>query len=188
MIYIRERVKHVIRFRHKRGYGVHSPFMFTLITRVIRDRKKRYVYPEGAEKKQGITRGERKLYRLVFRLAVYLNVRNILIFAKHPEGILAYLSEIIGTDVKVNVTDYQEKTDIIYIAAHSSVEPNRKAFVKNETNQRKCVVIEGIHLKNGNHDLWRTLRKESTVSIDMMWYGILFFDDKLQQGKYNLII
>ena len=27
MGYLKERIKHAVRFRHKRGYGVHSPFM-----------------------------------------------------------------------------------------------------------------------------------------------------------------
>ena len=31
MGYLKERIKHAVRFRHKRGYGVHSPFMFNLI-------------------------------------------------------------------------------------------------------------------------------------------------------------
>lgn len=37
MGYLKERIKHAVRFRHKRGYGVHSPFMFNLILNVIRD-------------------------------------------------------------------------------------------------------------------------------------------------------
>ena len=50
MGYLKERLKHVIRFRHKRGYGVHSPFMFNLILNVIRDKEKQFVYPEALEK------------------------------------------------------------------------------------------------------------------------------------------
>ena len=44
MGYLKERLKHVIRFRHKREYGVHSPFMFNLILNVIRDKRKYMVY------------------------------------------------------------------------------------------------------------------------------------------------
>ena len=37
MGYLKERIKHAVRFRHKRGYGVHSPFMFNLILNVIQN-------------------------------------------------------------------------------------------------------------------------------------------------------
>ena len=36
--YLKQRFKHAIRFRHKRGYGVHSPFVFDLITSVIKEK------------------------------------------------------------------------------------------------------------------------------------------------------
>ena len=39
-----------------------------------------------------------------------------------------------------------------------------------------------------NSLVWRQLRQEGTVSIDMMWYGIVFFDTRLQKGRYNMII
>ena len=50
MGYLKERIKHAVRFRHKRGYGVHSPFMFNLILNVIRDREKQFQYPERLER------------------------------------------------------------------------------------------------------------------------------------------
>ncbi len=52
MGYLKERIKHAVRFRHKRGYGVHSPFMFNLILNVIRDREKQFQYPERLEREK----------------------------------------------------------------------------------------------------------------------------------------
>ena len=51
-----------------------------------------------------------------------------------------------------------------------------------------CVVVKDIYKRPFNARLWRQMRKECTVSIDMMWYGILFWNKKLQKGKYNMII
>ena len=51
-----------------------------------------------------------------------------------------------------------------------------------------CVVIKDIYKGRFNSLVWRQLRQEGTVSIDMMWYGIVFFDERLQKGRYNLII
>ena len=54
MGYLKERIKHAVRFRHKRGYGVHSPFMFNLILNVIRDREKQFQYPERLEREKSV--------------------------------------------------------------------------------------------------------------------------------------
>ena len=74
MSYLKERIKHAVRFRHKRGYGVHSPFMFHLILNVIRDKEKRFSYPEGLEKK--LRNREKKVYRLLARLICHLKVKQ----------------------------------------------------------------------------------------------------------------
>ena len=39
-----------------------------------------------------------------------------------------------------------------------------------------------------NAYLWQQAARKATVTIDMMWYGILLYDKKLQKGRYNLII
>ena len=68
MGYLKERIKHAVRFRHKRGYGVHSPFMFNLILNVIRDREKQFQYPERLERENCLNHRERKIFRLLSRL------------------------------------------------------------------------------------------------------------------------
>ena len=70
MGYLKERIKHAVRFRHKRGYGVHSPFMFNLILNVIRDREKQFQYPERLERENCLNHRERKIFRLLSRLVL----------------------------------------------------------------------------------------------------------------------
>ena len=64
------------RFRHRQGYGVHSPFAFNFITRVIFERSAYYKYASlrALEKQMKHTRGAEWLYeplrvkKLLFRL------------------------------------------------------------------------------------------------------------------------
>ena len=49
MGYLKERIKHAVRFRHKRGYGVHSPFMFNLIL-ISREVGERKLFESSGEK------------------------------------------------------------------------------------------------------------------------------------------
>ena len=78
MGYLKERIKHAVRFRHKRGYGVHSPFMFNLILNVIRDREKQFQYPERLERENCLNHRERKIFRLLSRLVRSLRVHRMI--------------------------------------------------------------------------------------------------------------
>lgn len=63
------------RWRHGRGFGIHSPFAYDFITRTLRERLPYYAYSKldvlAAEKWQGAS-GQRRL-RLIFRIAVRFN-------------------------------------------------------------------------------------------------------------------
>lgn len=187
--YLKERIKHAVRFRHKRGFGVHSPFMFNLILNVIRDRKKRYRYPFGAEAKRKIGYRERKFYRLLFRLAEFLEVKNILCFGVKTDDLSLYLSEL-PAELRCNQPIFMAEADFIYIgkdarAVLQNVALNLGRVLQSE---RRCVVITDIYKNSFNARLWQQWRGKATVTVDMMWYGILFFDEKLQKGRYNLTI
>ena len=184
--YLKERIKHAVRFRHKRGYGVHSPFMFNLILNVIRDKGKRFDYPRTIERQGKYGHRERKLFRLLYRLAFYLKCRNILCSGRYAETLVTYLSYLsqekqIGTD-KAEI----EQADFIFIGRDAGILEG-KLFIAG-CNEARCIVIMDIYKNKANARLWRKGKSEAKVAVDMMWYGILFFDPKLQPGRYNLMI
>ena len=61
----------LLRFRHRRGYGIHSPFAFSFVTGVVYEQGTYYAYPElKAMYKKLRPHGVRlKDGRLLFRLA-----------------------------------------------------------------------------------------------------------------------
>lgn len=188
--YLKERIKHAVRFRHKRGFGVHSPFVFDLIMNVIRDRDKVYRYPE-VEKLLRFKHRERKLYRLLFRLIDYLNAEYVLCLSSRAEKLSVYLSQEAG-DVKVftNDTGRIAEADFIYIGndARTVLQGELPCWLPGAGGRRRCIIITDIYKNGFNAQLWRQLRGKANVSVDMMWYGVLFFDEKLQKGRYNLTI
>ena len=69
-IYIR-----TLRFRHRNGYGVHSPFAYNLIKGVIYESHMYYAYPELARMRgsyAGRLSVSGRMDRLMFRLANYV--------------------------------------------------------------------------------------------------------------------
>lgn len=187
-LYLKERIKHAVRFRHKRGFGVHSPFMFRLILDVIRDKGKKYRYPEEAECRKGIRGRDRKFYRLMVRLADFLQAKCVLYLGAETGTMCPYLRELPAT-VEANAPEYMREADFICIGreARTVLQGIAVDFIP-VADARKCIILTDIYKKGFNARLWLQWRNKATVSVDMMWYGILLFDKKLQRGRYNLII
>ena len=189
--YLKERMKHAVRFRHKRGYGVHSPFMFNFILNVIRDRRHTFVYPEGVERQKKIGHRERAFYRLLFRIAVFLKVRKVVCFTHRCEGIGLYLQGLGSAgQPEYNRLEAVENADMVYIGRECRTLLKGREGELSEMigKQRQCVVVSDIHKNRFNAQLWRLLAGKANVRVDMMWYGILLFDEKLQKGSYHLML
>ena len=115
MGYLKERIKHAVRFRHKRGYGVHSPFMFNLILNVIRDREKQFQYPERLERENCLNHRERKIFRLLSRLVRSLRGHRMICLGKNADILCRYLQEVCDVEISVNQLDTLQSADFIYI-------------------------------------------------------------------------
>lgn len=201
--YLKQRLKHAIRFRHKRGFGVHSPFVFDLITNVLKEKAEYYDF-QRVEARDKIREKDRKLCRMLFRLSDYLAYREVAFVGLEKPWMTWYLSNV-SSDMqlddgggncpegeftgKIKAGD-AEGVDLLFVGRNAEKGWNADwdAFLKRQVDGPLCVVVKDIYKVSFNARLWRQLRGECTVSIDMMWYGILFWNKKLQKGKYNMII
>lgn len=190
MSYIKERIKHAIRFRHKRGYGVHSPFMFHLILHVIRDKEKQFTYPEDPEFARRLTSREKKLFRLLSRLIRYLKPGRVVCIGKSADLLTEYLSLAYPeASILSNRPEKIREAAFIYLGRESaSVLPEEMDWPEVIAVQPRYLLIADIYKNADNARLWRSLREKATVSVDMMWYGLLLFEPKIQRGRYNLIL
>ena len=203
--YLKQRFKHAIRFRHKRGYGVHSPFVFDLITNVIKEKSEYYDFAR-IEAMGNVREKERKLYRLIFRLVDYFSFREVLCVGVENPWVSRYLAAVSkqmnvlngghdcpGAEYTGRVTPAEMKgreIDLLFLgrAFEADWHESWEEVLRERKKGPLCVVIKDIYKGRFNSLVWRQLRQEGTVSIDMMWYGIVFFDERLQKGRYNMII
>ena len=121
--YLKERVKHAVRFRHKRGYGVHSPFMFNFILNVIRDRRRVFVYPEGAERQAGTGYRERRfLPFIVPDSCVPESTECGLLYGREVNYWGLYLQSLDGAEqIKYNCLEAGGDADMVYIGRECRV-------------------------------------------------------------------
>jgi len=91
----------LLRFRHRKGYGVHSPFAFNLITGVIYEKAQYYDYEYLSDLIEKTSRkssswnrylGSPKIYEFIFRLANYAHPQTILEIGTSVGASSVYLS------------------------------------------------------------------------------------------------
>lgn len=109
------------RWRHTRGYGVHSPFAYRLVTHVVRPAK-HYGYYAEERLKRGATynpayprevRRETREALLLMRLAVELGIRSAYVDPGCPSNFIEALKAACSTVYINPAIDNLTQTDII---------------------------------------------------------------------------
>lgn len=192
------------RFRHCRGYGVHSPFAFNLITRVINERTPYYIYRQLLVK-GGMERFRERLgwqvetlsvKRLLFRLVNYMQPFR-LIDAGQGEAATPYLLAAKGemtywhaSELGELFLDAGQPVDFLYLHHYRQPEFVRQVFevCVERTTVRSLFVIQGIGYTPAMRRLWRQLRQHprAVVTFDLYDLGLIFFDTDKQRQHYTV--
>ncbi len=190
------------RITHRRGYGVHSPFAFNFITRVVYERTPYYKYADlrAEEKRRKRTEcaGWRyeplKVKRLLFRLVNYARPRTII-----DAGCLSASSLYLKAgSVYADYTGARELDDLFleagvpvdFLYIHDFRRPDFVQAVFDICASRVCetsmFVIEGIGYTSSMRELWERMKKDDRVGItfDLYDLGILFFNKKMNKQHY----
>jgi hypothetical protein len=184
-------------FRRK-GYGVHSPFVYDLITEVIEEKRPYYCY--GHLKTQYLALGKRnnkylsrKEYELLFRMANRFKPAKSLVIAD-DSGLSALYVTAFSKDARCvsadgsDVRDYgDEKYDLI-VCRYFTQDTVFGLFeyIKEDT----VMIVSGIRNSEVERKLWLSLCGYSKVSvtIDLHNMGFIFFHPKLHKKTYKSII
>lgn len=187
------------RFRHRCGYGIHSPFAFDFITTVIYEKSHYYAYSElegGNSPDNGFSRKgrSRKINRLLFRL-VNRTQPEIVVEAGDLTSASQYIRAAKKNVTHIHFAGYQpialpEGKHIDFLYVHCSkdaglVEKAVETCLKYTENQT-VFVLEGIGYSMEMKRLWNSLVKDERVgtTFDLYDLGIMFFDMKRIKQHY----
>lgn len=180
------------RFRHRCGYGVHSPFAFSLITDVVYEKMPYYAYSflKKEQKKKvkelGWKKGMRKVNRFLFRLVNRVQPETIVEVGRHSVSSL-YLQAakpsagyLFASDLSELFLDAGVPVDFLYLNDYqnpSLMEEVYRICVRRTTPQ-SVFVLHGIHYSKAMKVLWKRLQADEQVGItfDLYDVGLLFFD------------
>lgn len=160
-----------LRVRHRRGYGVHSPFAFHFITDVIYEEAPYYRYAEldkALKPWQRLRR--RKGLHLLFRLANWRQPDCIVARVGYPYAAVYLHGGCVKADVRA--TYPQEAVDLICLDS-----PDEEAL--RHLHPGSMLVLDRMD----RHREW-FYGLPSVVSFDLGDLGIAFFDPQYYKQNY----
>ncbi len=166
------------RIRHRRGYGVHSPFAYDLLTQVIYSPGRYYDYAlldrQFPRWSRPLTFRRRAVDRLLFRLANHWQPERI--FAPGvPEREYNYLRQGCRR-AKFTSTPSTVDGEMIYIRDSHTPLPS-------SMGEGSILVVDRLRK---NRRLWRQLLRDGQpkVTFDLYDVGIAVFDRRLCHQHY----
>lgn len=194
------------RIRHRRGYGVHSPFAFRIITDVIYQRLPYYQYTELAQTERRLQKEMRqndapaaddwlyesqKVKRLLFRLVNEVQPATLVDYGRLSASAL-YLkaacrrAAYIGARRPEEIHPEAAPIDFLYLHAYRRPQEMQQVFERciGRTRQRSLFVIEGIGRTSQMRKLWKSFKShpQTGITFDLYDLGLIFFDkEKIKQ-------
>ena len=182
------------RFRHRCGYGVHSPFAFSLITQVIYESTPYYKYKDlaveqkklASQKDKNWKYESKKVKRLLFRLVNYTQPDTIVDAGRLAASSLYLKAGKEGADY-TSASELSElfleagvPVDFLYLHDYRNPEFVEEVFriCAARTAKKSIFVVEGIRYTPQMKKLWKCMMQDEKVGItfDLYDIGILFFD------------
>lgn len=169
----------------KNEHGVHSPFVFDLITKCLYNKTK---YPEYSHLKNHSKRN-----RLLVRIVKYFEPKTILEIGNANElNSIILSSEIISLKAfQKNINGSHASTfDFIYFNKNESQKSTLDYFewlLPTVTNH-SVWIFNDIHKSTENENTWEIIKKHPKVkvTIDTFQFGMVFF--RAEQEKEHFVI
>ncbi len=172
-------------FHSKNEHGVHSPFVFDLVTKCFYDKTK---FPEYS-----LLTSPSKRAQLLFRIINYFKPNFILeIGNSNKLNTKIFSTEIISFEEfqKNKLSNNNSAFDLVYFNKNESQQTTLAYFeLLLPTNTNDAVwIINDIHKSKENENTWEIIKKHPKVkvTIDTFHFGMVFF--RAEQEKEHFVI
>lgn len=151
-------------------HGVHSPFVFSLVTKGLRSKEK---MPDWLKKIKTESGFSQKQGEMLLKIMRYLGAKNVFVDDENLQKLLQVSEENISVENQFFPNSKQRKYDLIFFK-NISKEENFLSFLEYIHND-SILIVNDIHLKQ-NKKYWKELirHNQTTVCIDTFTQGYVF--------------
>ncbi|WP_299210893.1 hypothetical protein [uncultured Aquimarina sp.] len=170
-------------------HGVHSPFVYNLVTKCFYDREKRASYESILSIYRNNTSGiSLKNVKLLNRLIAYFNYKKVLIV----ENSSNFIGQILSIDNSATIyysPEDLDQFDCIYLDIDQfKKHPEFLDILFSKVRNDSLLLLHSINKSKENQTIWQQLQNHSKikVTIDTYDFGFVFF--RKEQEKEHFII
>ena len=166
----------MIRLLHRYGFGIQSPWAYSLVRNVLFESLRYYAFDELKAKHPQSSCKERKRNEQLFRIVNHFKPSEIVVTGNCPPSTLDYLQTPVGSVICQMPT---ENSLFYYYAPETKGE-------RLEMKENMVVVIDDIC--HSNKSLWEQLlnQPQATAIFEMGYRGFIYFDPKRSRQIYQL--
>ena len=157
----------------KNEHGVHSPFVFLLLTQGLYNKKVKLACDALSNQNERVSKKQQLLYKIIR----YFEPKSILTIGANPfeKEIIALGNPKATIDIEIDFAIYH----CIYINSQQFpfITNERIEQLLNTTKNDSFWIVENIHANEAAEALWQTLKQNPkvTVTIDTYHFGLVFF-------------
>lgn len=178
------------RIKYCRGFGVQSPSAYRFIRYVINEHYPYYAYDELRKELPRLDSLTRKRMELYFRVANFRQASLWLDYSRRDDTIATYVGRGCNATQVRRITDLRQITaddriEVLRICPTAGSEAVLEAALQ-QTDDHTLFIIEDIGYNDTARRLWQTLLESdlTSVSYDLYYLGIAFFDRKRYKANY----
>lgn len=178
------------RIKYCRGFGVQSPSAYRFIRYVINEHYPYYAYDELRKELPRLDSLTRKRMELYFRVANFRQASLWLDFCDCNDVIATYVGRGCHATQVRRITDLQQITaddriEVLRICPTAGCEALLEAALQ-KTDDHTLFIIEDIGYNDTAKRMWQKLIESdlTSVSYDLYYLGIAFFDRKRYKANY----
>ncbi len=171
-------------------HGVHSPFVYDLVTRCFYNRKRTSastalltIYKNYKHQKPFSL----ETAKLLNRLPSYFDYKKGVVLSKNPKFISQIISQN-NTIVFHNSIDPKEKYDFIYIDLDILLQYITNGSLSTITHNDSVIITNAMHQSTANSNAWNTLKIDPTVTVTIDTFDLGFVFIRNQQAKEDFVI
>ena len=178
------------RIKYCRGFGVQSPSAYRFIRYVINEHYPYYAYDELRKELPRLDSLTRKRMELYFRVANFRQASLWLDFCERNDVIATYVDRGCHATQVRRIMDLQQITaddriEVLRICPTAGSEAVLEAALQ-QADDHTLFIIEDIGYNDTAKRMWHTLLESdiTSVSYDLYYLGIAFFDRKRYKANY----
>lgn len=186
--------------QRRNEYHIHSPFVYELYTKVLRERRRSNVDYELVMRigrmldgRRHIMRSRRKLARFFYRYAAYYEPEEVTLFG--PVTAMDASAFALGSPhTKVRVAAKGEFVDTLNSLGVVNVErvvvEDAIQYCLERKGEETLFVFEDIHKNKSLEKLWDTIceHPDVTLTIDLYHVGLVFYREGMEKQDFVLRI